>query len=72
MSYAVFWKRSALYSGFDKPADGSGIVGFVVSPDNLRGDAGVAACRMVSFPSRSGLFSPAHAWWRRLPLPAQL
>ena len=56
MRYAVFWKWSALYDEVSKLADGSGIVGIVVSPDNLRRDAGFAACRMVSFPSRSGLF----------------
>ena len=72
MRYAVFWKWSALYDEVSKLADGSGIVGIVVSPDNLRRDAGFAACRMVSFPSRSGLFSLARGWWRRLPLPAQL
>src|SRR3954454_2424989 len=72
MRYAVFWKWSALYDEVSKLADGSGIAGIVVSPDNLRRDAGFAACRMVSFPSRSGLFSLARGWWRRLPLPAQL
>jgi hypothetical protein len=40
MRYAVFWKWSALYDEVSKLADGSGIVGIVVSPDNLRRDAG--------------------------------